>query len=64
MPKTELNSDGVSLDDADLVPRSEIVALHVAEVDTMSTPVTILQLEHESGHYLEIMKWTIRIQPH
>ncbi len=32
----------------------EIVALHVIEVDTMTASVTILQLEHESGHYLEI----------
>ncbi len=50
----KLDSDGINLGDADLVPWSEILALHVTEVDTMTASVTILQLEHESAHYLEI----------
>lgn len=50
----EFNSIGISLSDTESVPWSEIVALHVTEVDAMTASVTILQLEHESGHYIEI----------
>lgn len=50
----KLNSAGIELSDAHLVPWSEILAVHVIEVDTITAPVAILQFEHESGHYLEI----------
>ena len=50
----KLHQVGIELDGTGAVPWSEIVALHVTEVDTMTGSVTILQLEHESGHYLEI----------
>ena len=49
-----LNSDGIAIGEDDLVPWSEIHALHVTEVDTMTASATILQLEHESGRYVEI----------
>ena len=50
----KLHPTGIELDDTSVLPWSEILALHVTEVDTMTASVTILQLEHESGHYLEI----------
>ena len=50
----KFDENGIHSGAAGVVPWSEIVALHVTKVDTMSDSVTILQLEHESGHYLEI----------
>lgn len=54
VPTMKLRPTGIELDDAGVIAWSEIVALHVSEVDTMTASVTILQLEHESGHFLEI----------
>ncbi len=54
MPTIKFHQVGIECDNANVVPWCEIVALHVIEVDTMTASVTILQLEHESGHYLEI----------
>ena len=50
----EVSSEGISTRHGNVVRWTEICALHATEVDTMTGSVTILQFEHESGHYIEI----------
>jgi len=54
MTEINLQAAGIDLGDASAIRWVEIVALHVSEIDPMTASVTILQLEHESGRYLEI----------